>query len=428
MKTRRVLVTALVFMSLAISPLARSQDCSIVGQNTFVRDRLEEFYLWYRELPSADPALYDSPQAYLDAVRFRPIDESFSFISTSATTTAFFSNSQFIGLGFTQKLLGFNELRVAQVYPESPAAEGGLERGDTLLAVNGRSVSELLATGELGAELGPSTIGYSLDLTWRHFDGEELSARLTKRLVTIPTVSQSEVIDNNGLPIGYVHLRNFVEPSVPELDRVFSEFRARGVVDVVLDLRYNGGGLVDVAQHLASLIGGVRTNTRVFADYRHNDKQSDRDQQVRFTDPPAAIDVPRVVVITSESSASASELVINGLEPFIPTTLVGRRTYGKPVGQYGFEFCDKVFFPVSFMTVNADGIGEYYDGLPVDCPMRDGLNRPLGHPEEARLAEAIYFLRNGTCSPASAEALRTQEAGPARRLDSSGLEQLINAR
>ena len=122
-------------------------------------------------------------------------------------------------------------------------------------------------------------------------------------------------------------------------------------------------------------------------------------QAFRFEDPAAAVDVPRLVVITSRSSASSSELVINGLEPFIPVTLVGRRTFGKPVGQYGFEFCDKVIFPVSFLGVNAEGDSEYYDGLPVDCPMRDGLNRPLGHPEEARLAEALYFLRNGTCSP-----------------------------
>ena len=426
MKIRRVLATALVVA--ATASLARSQDCSIVGQNTFVREKLDDFYLWYRELPSANPALYESPEAYLDAVRFRPVDDAFSFISTSATTTAFYSNSQFIGAGFTQKLLGIDELRIAQVYPASPAAEAGLERGDYLLAVNGRPVSELLATGELGAELGPSTIGHVIDLRWRRFHGGELSARVTKRLVTIPTVSHSVVIDNDGLPIGYVHLRNFVEPSIPELDRVFADFRARGVVDVVLDLRYNGGGLVDVALHLASLIGGVRTNTQVFAEYVHNDKQSSRNSQVRFIDPPAAIDVPRVVVITSESSASASELVVNGLEPFIPTTLVGRRTYGKPVGQYGFDFCDKVLFPVSFMTVNAAGSGEYYSGLPVDCPMRDGLNRPLGHPEEARLAEAIYFLRNGSCSPASAESLRNQKAAPARTLEPFGLDQIINAR
>ena len=411
---------------IAASRPASSQDCSIVGQNTFVRDQLEEFYLWYRELPSVDPALYDSPEAYLNAVRFRPIDSSFSFISAQETTTAFYSNSQFVGLGFTQKLLGADELRVAQVFPDSPAAEAGLARGDYLLEVNGRAVSDLLATGQLGVELGPATIGHSLELTWRSFQGEQSTSQVTKRLVTIPTVD-SQVLEQDGLPIGYLHLRNFVEPSIGELDRAFHEFRARGVVDLVVDVRYNGGGLVNVAQHLASLIGGVRTNTRVFAEYRHNDKQSDKNEQIRFVDPPAALDVPRVIVITSESSASASELVINGLEPFIPTIVVGRRTFGKPVGQYGFSFCEKVLFPVSFMTVNAAGNGEYYDGLPVDCPMRDGLNRPLGHPEEARLAEAIHYLRTGSCTPPLVEPTRAQRSAPAPAFTLTGLSQIINA-
>jgi len=415
-------------MSVAVPSPA--QDCSIVGQNTFVREKLDEFYLWYGELPEADPALFDSPEAYLDRVRFRPLDNFFSYITSRAASTAFFSASQSVGIGFTLRQLQPSELRVAQVFPDSAADEAGLRRGDYLLAIDGRPVSELLASGELGAALGPSTSGYTLELSWRSIAGDELTAELVKRRYTIPTVSHSAVFDNDGLPVGYVHLRNFVEPSTAALDRVFTEFHEQGVVDVILDVRYNGGGLVAVARHLGSLIGGIRTNTRVFVEFVHNDKQSALNQAFRFEDPAAAVDVPRLVVITSRASASASELVINGLEPFIPVTLVGRRTYGKPVGQYGFEFCDKVLFPVSFLSVNAEGVGEYYDGLPVDCPMRDGLNRPLGDPEEARLAEALYYLRNGTCSPESAaQTLRAQQpVSEPGFIELGGFEQLVNAR
>ena len=428
MATRtRVILSVLALLIVAV--LSPAQDCSIVGQNTFVRERLDEHYLWYRELPDAAPALFDSPEAYLDRVRFRPIDNFFSYITSSAASTAFFSESQLVGIGFTFRQLRPDELRVAQVFPDSAADEAGLRRGDYLVAIDGRPVSELLASGELGAALGPSTLGYTLELTWRSIAGDELTARVVKRAYTIPTVSHSAVFDNDGLPVGYVHLRNFVEPTIPALDRMFSEFREQGVVDVILDVRYNDGGLVNVAGHLGSLIGGVRTNTRVFVEFIHNDKQSSQNRAFRFEDPAAAIDVPRLVVITSRSSASSSELVINGLEPFIPVTLVGRRTFGKPVGQYGFEFCDKVLFPVSFLGVNADNDGEYYDGLPVDCPMRDGLNRPLGNPEEARLAEALYFLRNGTCSPESAaQTLRSQRvASEPGFIELRGFEQLVNA-
>ena len=248
---------------------------------------------------------------------------------------------------------------------------------------------------------------------------------VTKRPVTIPTVSQTAVFDVDGLPTGYVHFRNFVEPSIPALNQAFAELRRQGVVDLILDLRYNGGGLVSVAQHLAGLIGGLRTNTKVFINYIHNDKQTSRNREVRFELPAEAISAPRLVIITSRASASASELVINGLDPFIPVTVVGRRTFGKPVGQYGFEFCEKVFFPVSFKSVNASGVGDYYDGLPVDCSARDGINKPLAHPDEASLAEALYYLRNDTCSPDAAQTLETTERG--RFFERKGFGQIVNA-
>ena len=415
----------LAALLVASSPAFSQDDCSVVGQNTFVRQVLDEYYLWYRELPDASPSLYDSPEAYLAAVRFRPVDRSFSYIASAQATTAFYSNSQFIGIGFGSRLLSPEEYRIAQVFPNSPASDAGLARGDYLLAVNGRPVPELIANGELGAELGPSEIGYTLELSWRSLTRRESSAVVTKRPVTIPTVSQTAVFNVNGLPVGYVHFRNFVEPSLPALNAAFAELRREGVVDLILDLRYNGGGLVSVAQHLASLIGGLRTNTKVFIDYIHNDKQTARNRQVRFELPAEAISAPRVVIITSRSSASASELVINGLDPFIPVTLIGRRTFGKPVGQYGFEFCEKVFFPVSFHSVNSAGEGEYYGGLPVDCSVRDGINKPLADPEEASLAEALYHLRNGACSPDVAQRLETTDRG--RFVEHTGFGQIINA-
>jgi len=414
-----------VILLIASAFPAAAQDCSVIGQNTFVRDTLEDFYLWYRELPDADPALFDSPEAFLEAVRFRPIDNTFSFLSSRASTQAFFSNSQFIGVGFSFRQLGPEELRVSQVFPESPASEAGLTRGSYLLAIDGRPVADLIASGELGAALGPSEIGFTLELTWRSFAGEESTKRMTKRAVTIPTVSQTAVFDVNGLPVGYIHFRNFVEPSIAALDAAFAEFQRRGVVDLILDVRYNGGGLINVATHLASLIGGMRTNTQVFTEFRYNDKHPDLNRKERFEDPPRAIDAPRVVVITSRASASSSELVINGLEPFIPVTLVGRPTFGKPVGQLGFEFCDKALFPVSFSLVNARGEGEFFGGLPVDCVARDGLNKPLADPEEASLAEALFFLRNGTCSPQPEQTLQTLE--PGRLYEPRGFRQVLNA-
>ena len=104
------------------------------------------------------------------------------------------------------------------------------------------------------------------------------------------------------------------------------------------------------------------------------------------------------MVITTGGSASASELIINSLRPFMNVTVVGDRTFGKPVGQYGFDFCDKTLFPVAFATENALAQADYFDGIPADCAAADDLDHQIADPGEGSLAEALYYLRRGRCS------------------------------
>ncbi len=157
--------------------------------------------------------------------------------------------------------------------------------------------------------------------------------------------------------------------------------KAAGATELVLDLRYNGGGLVDVAVHLASLIGGTRTNGQVMLNYVHNDKIGPvLNKTTRFTSPDEALNLQRLVVITTRSSASASELVINSLRPFIPVTVIGDTTYGKPVGQYGLRFCDKVLYPVAFSIKNANLEGDFFDGIAVDCAAGDDYRSSARRP------------------------------------------------
>ncbi len=421
--------TAASVLLLAVAGTARAQDCSVPSQNGAVRDILFEYYLWYRELPGVDPALFDSPEAYLEAARFRPLDTSFSFITGLAEFEAFNQNNELVGFGFSLSVIGDDQARLVEVFEESAAWDAGLRRGDFLLEIDGRGVAELLASGELASALGPSEAGVSRELRWRTPSGDAFRAVVVKRTFEVATVGETRVLDSGGLPVGYILFRNFSEPSFEALDRAFADFKAQGVADLILDVRYNGGGLVDVARHLGSLIGGLRTNGRVFGSVRHNDKNADRNRDIRFQDPPQALDLPRVVIITTRSSASSSELVINGLKPFIPVTVVGDRTFGKPVGQFGFEICDKIFFPVAFETVNANGEGGFFDGLPVNCPAGDDLNRALGDPGEASIAEALHVLRTGSCSSEAAAAgiaLRARPESLATRAR-DGFRQLTNA-
>ena len=396
-------LAALAVLAGAPAPLRAqaARDCSTLGQVTFVRDVLRDLYFWYRDVPDLNPALFASPEAYLEAARYRPLDTSFSFITGQAEQDALFSDSQFVGYGFGNKLTAENELRVTQVYAASPAEEAGLVRGDRVLEINGRTIPDLLAAGLLGGAFGPAVAGHPTEVLLRDPSGRERRVAMQKRVVTIPTVSHTRTYDVDGRRVGYIFFRNFVEPSVPALDAAFAELKAAGATDLVLDLRYNGGGLVSVSQHLAALIGGSRTDGQVLLQYVHNDRNAFRNRTLLFEPRAGAIDMPRLVVITTRASASASELIVNSLRPYLPVTVVGDRTFGKPVGQYSLNFCEKVLVPVSFTVRNALNQGDYFEGLPADCPAADDLDHMLGDPEEASLGEALAYVRDGKCTGAA---------------------------
>jgi carboxyl-terminal processing protease len=420
-----VLVVAVgVVLAAAQDVRAQPAACTALGQATFVRNRMQEIYLWYRQLPDLDPAGYDTPEAYLDAVRVRPEDERFSYIESRVASDAFYSESQFVGMGFSSSVRD-GHLRILQVFDGSPASDAGLDRGSRLDQINGRAVTAILAEGTLDEAFGPSEIGFPVTLAFTTRDGEARQATLRKRAVTIPTVSLTRVFEVNGARVGYVFFRNFVEPSVAALDTAFQSLRDAGVTELVLDLRYNGGGLVNVAVHLASLMAGTVARDQVFAESRHNDRNRRLNTTHRFDAPVQALGLSRVIVIATRSSASASELVINGLTPFLPVIVVGDRTYGKPVGQYAFPFCDKVLAPVSFSMVNARGQGDYFDGLPVDCPAPDDITRALGDPVEASLAVALGYVATGSCAGAPATALGREGARERPRL--TGWRSVLNA-
>jgi len=403
------------------------RNCSVTSQNLYVRDVMQDLYLWYASIPNVNAASFPSPEAYLEAVRYRPLDNSFSYITSAASSDAFYSDSQFIGFGFSTLLSG-TELRVLQVFADSPASEAGLARGDQILEIDGRAVEALVASGDIGAAFGPSEVGASSELLFRSRAGDERRKRMTKRLVTIPTVSVTRVFDVDGRKVGYLFFRNFVRPSFAALDEAFAALAEAGVSELVLDLRYNGGGLVDVAVHLGSLIGGAVTAGQPFATYAHNDQNAFRNETLRFETVEQPVPaLSRLIAITSRSSASASELVINALTPFMPVVTIGDATYGKPVGQYLVSFCDKVLAPVSFSLRNANDEGEYFGGLPATCAAADGIDRELGDSAEASLAEALHYIRHDSCStlPEAARAARARPVGPDQR--AVGWQALVNA-
>jgi hypothetical protein len=133
----------------------------------------------------------------------------------------------------------------------------------------------------------------------------------------------------------------------------------------------------------------------------------------------------RLIVITTRASASASELVINALRPFMPVIVIGDRTYGKPVGQGVFTFCDKALAPVAFALRNANGEGDFFEGFAPTCAAADDLNFQIGDPNEASLKEALVFAGTDACSPRPAGAQQTADRTRPERVE--GWQSVVNA-
>src|SRR5688572_9734998 len=166
-------------------------NCSVVSQNLWVRDVLNDYYYWYQHLPPTsvvNPASFTTPEAYLEAVRYRPIDNAYSYITSAAANDAFYNESQVIKYGFTQNVSATN-IRVLEVWSGSGAEEAGLQRGDLITHVNGQSVQTLVESNGLSAAFGPDTIGQTVAITFEKPSGEIVQQTMTKRAVTIPTVS-----------------------------------------------------------------------------------------------------------------------------------------------------------------------------------------------------------------------------------------------
>ena len=180
--------------------------------------------------------------------------------------------------------------------------------------------------------------------------------------------------------------------------------------ELIVDLRYNGGGSISVARDLASMIGGIELAGRVFTHLRYNAKHPENNTVYAFSSssselPAAPLNgLNRVIFITAEGTASASELVINGLIPHKNVIQIGATTFGKPYGFLPVDACGLTYNAVSFETVNALGMGRYDSGLAPTCEVPDDLDHQLGDPAEARLASALHYIKTGSCSVPGAKA------------------------
>lgn len=414
--TTRTLLGLLAFLALfaGCSSSGGGDDddidsCSNEAQKAFVLERMQDIYFWNDELPEVALEDFATPEALLDALIFKPLDR-FSSIRPAETFTAFFLGGQTIAFGIGTTLLADDDLRINRVFSDSPAEQAGLQRGDRILEINGRTIAEIVANEGISAAFGPREVGGQVTLRVENMAAIQSEVTMAQALIALDIIPASGVFDVAGSAVGYVHFTTFVDPSVDALNTVFADFKAQGVQDLIIDLRYNGGGLVRVANFLGNVLGGLTVPGEVYSQTVFNTENSFRNTITRFATEVNSLSLTRLVFITAGATASASEIVINGTAPHLQVALVGETTFGKPVGSQNMTFCDKVLSPISFQTQNADGFADFFDGLPVDCPAPDDLTAMLGDPAEGSLAEALFYLENGTCSPTAVARTSTARA------------------
>ena len=383
-------------------------------------------YLWYDQVPTVDLTSYDSAEELLEDLMYKDLDK-WSYIIPKEEYHSLIEEGRYIGLGFGMEFTENDECRIRLVYQNSPAAAAGLMRGDRLVEINGKSIEEIEINDLWDTILGDDEIGVAVDLKIMDSTGSTRNLSLEKSWVTIDSVQYEDVFEIDGLKVGYLVFNEFMETSREDLETVFTSFCQEGIDELILDLRYNPGGLVFIARYLSELIAGTHIEGEVFSQLIYNDRYSAWDYVDYFSSASYSLNLDRVIVITSEQTCSASELVINCLKPFIDVVLVGSNTCGKPVGMIGYDLFDKHISPIEFKTVNADGEGDYFDGIPPTCDSEDDLMRQFGDEEESSLAEALNYVRNGSCTSDSLAAKTVKVKRPRKEVPMRGFRKEIGA-
>ncbi len=387
----------LISLTLGFFMITACDDGRILSTNEEKRNELysvmSQWYYWVDSISTVDPEDYATADDLLEAMRFLPKDK-WSYITNVSAFTQYYDEGTFVGYGFGYSPDDEGNMRVSFVYDDSDLANYGIERGWIIKEINSTTVNENTDISDL---LGSDEIGVTNSMKFESPIGQIIDEDFSKKLVTMNTVLNETIINAENSKVGYFVFKNFIGPSENELDDVFSYFKTQQIDELVIDLRYNGGGQIDIVSHLASLIIPDNVDGQVFVKYSHNKYKSYQDVSTNFIQDNNSLRLERIYFITGKASASASEVIINSLEPYLEVYMVGDDTYGKPVGMYAFEsnVSDLVYVPVSFKLVNSEGYGGYYEGLEADSYVADDVMNNFGE-GEAVLEEVLNHIETGS--------------------------------
>jgi len=440
-----------------INPLTgqpyRDSSGSSTDQNNWLRSWTHELYLWYSEVPDLNPAQYQTP-AYFDLLKTsattpsgRPKDQ-FHFTYSTPEWVALSQRGEEVGYGVQWALIASTPPRRAVVAyvessPPGATAAAGLTRGAEVLRIDGTdfvNVNTSAGVAVLNAGMFPETAGATHTFEIRELNGTVRTVTLQAATVTTDPVMNVKTIPTSSGLVGYMLFNDHIATAEGRLATAIQTLKNAGVQDLVLDIRYNGGGYLDIASELAYMIAGpAPTAGRAFELLQFNSKHPTRNPVTGQPITPApfhtrsqgfspgfpagqvlpTLDLPRVFVLTGGTTCSASESIINGLRGVdVEVIQIGNTTCGKPYGFYAADNCGTTYFSIQFRGVNAKSFGDYADGFSPSsvpdptgaqvkgCSVPDDFTHPLGDIGENRLEAALAYRDTGQCV-----ALATDKAG-----------------
>ena len=369
-----------------------------------------DYYLWYNQIPpSFDPQSYADPAAVMIALRnysvepvFNKAVDNWSFgvlksdwnqLSGGFGSVNNISSTGDFGFKLVFRVEG--DLRVGLVERLSPAGLAGVQRSWRVTKVNGNSN---ITTGNIPF-LNNALNSSSSTFTFARPDGTSVEIPLTASTYSQETVYLDTIYNIGPKTIGYMVLNSFLGDTgkiYNDFARVMNNFASENVSDIVIDLRYNGGGYVSVQEKLADYLAPNSANGKVMMRETYNDKHQNNNATLYFNKT-GPLNPNHLLIIVTQSTASASELLINNLKPYMDVKIVGpNNTDGKPVGFFPLSAGDWYVFPVSFRSTNSVNYGGYFDGFTPDAQVADGVDKGWGDPAEASLAKAIRYITTGS--------------------------------
>ncbi len=382
--------------------------------NRFIKDVMEDVYLWYKEMPDIDIRYEFDPMAYFDKLLY--IEDVWSFVTDDVKAL----ESSFEGVeksyGWSLAFGRFSDTQtifalVEFVYPDSPADKAGAKRGDIIFEMNNADITENNYMDLLNSD----NISYKYGQYTEAGISNVKTGNMTALELNLDPVQFTQVIEHGGKKIGYLFYAQFIDNFNSSLDTVFQHFLDEQVTDLVLDLRYNPGGTTIAAQYLCSSLApadAVNSN-KIIVTYQWNDRYDEyfrtngvqNQLELRFLNSvPYKMGYNKIHVLTGYGTASASELTITGLKPYMDIVTIGETTYGKYTASYTFkpedfyessstyaDFENWGVQPIIIRYANSQGVTDFKYGFDPDIEVEDDLFSPipLGNKTEALLKAAI---------------------------------------